>query len=125
MPTCLPANVPKMCQLLIFMYQRAIICANFSSWCANVAKNVPIFQTFLLRNVKGNFYTLLLYNKFYIILDIILIHIRCICIIHINCIILYFLKLFCSLVKKENIKRPCFFTFLVTRVFSNFPQLNH
>ena len=34
-----------------------------------------------------------------------------------------FLKLFCSLVKNENTKRPAFYTLLVTRVFSNFPQL--
>ena len=61
-----------------------------------------------------------------------------ICIVHKNCIILHFytyvilkksvqnfcfLKLFCSLVEKENTKRPGFYTLLVTRVFSNFPQL--
>ena len=34
-----------------------------------------------------------------------------------------FLKLFCSLVKNENTKRPGFYTLLVTRVFSNFRQL--
>ena len=35
----------------------------------------------------------------------------------------YVLKLFCSLVRNENIKRPGFYTLQVTRVFSNFPQL--
>ena len=38
------------------------------------------------------------------------------------CRIFVFLKL-CSLVKHENTKRPGFYTLLVTRVFSNFPQL--
>ena len=57
-----------------------------------------------------------------------------ICITHKICIILHvilkksvqnigFLKLFCSLVKNENTKRPGFYTLLVKRVFSNFPQL--
>ena len=84
-------------------------------------------------------YTSLLYKKFYIILDIIVIHMICICIVHKNCIILhfytscrikekcaeflFFLKLFCSLVKNKNTKRFGFYTLLVTRVFSNFPQL--
>ena len=31
----------------------------------------------------------------------------------------FFLKLFCSIVKNENTKRPGFYTLLVTRVFSN------
>ena len=39
-------------------------------------KTVPTFQTFLLRNAKGNFYTLFLYKKFYIILDIKTEHIK-------------------------------------------------
>ena len=56
---------------------------------ANMPKNVPIFQTFLLWNAKGNFYILFLNKKSCIILDIILIH-MCICIAHRNCIILHF-----------------------------------
>ena len=35
-----------------------------------------IFQTFHLRNTKRNFYALLLYKKFYITLDIIVMHIK-------------------------------------------------
>ena len=35
----------------------------------------------------------------------------------------YYLFLFCSLVRNENIKRPGFYTLKVTRVCSNFPQL--
>ena len=99
--TCLRANVPKACQLLIFTCkrvnkranmacQRAKRRANFSTWCANLPKGVQIFQTLLLRNAKGNFYTLLLYEEFYIIHHIIVIHIICICIVHKNCIILHF-----------------------------------
>ena len=87
----LSANVPKACQVLIFTCKRAknvptyhkacqcfnLACqhakrrANFSTWHANVPKSVPIFQTFLLRNAKANFYTLLLHKNFYNILDII------------------------------------------------------
>ena len=73
--TCQRALVP------IFTCERAIRQANISIWHANVpngvpflqfgvptwAKSVPVFQTFILRNAKGNFYTLLLYKKFYIV----------------------------------------------------------
>ena len=103
---------------------------------------MQIFQTFLLRNGKGNPYTLLLYKKLYIILDIIVIHIICICIIDKNCIILHFYTsyhikenvwgtfhfsfffLFCSLVRDANLKRPdFFFTLQVTRFFPNLSQI--
>ena len=102
--------------------RRALRRSNIWTWRANVPKSVLVFQTFLLRNAKGNFYILLLYKKFYIILDI-LIHIMCTCIVHINCIILYFLKLFCCLVRNGNIKRPGFYALQAKRAFSNFPQL--
>ena len=110
---------------------------------ANVRKGGPIFQTFLLQKAKGNFYTLLLYKKFYIVPDIIIIPIICICIVHTNCIILYFYTscyikekcveffffiiffFFCFLVRNGNIRRPGFYTLHVTRVFSNFPQLKN
>ena len=77
--TCQRSNVANTCQLVIFTCQHA----NKSVKCA------PIFQTFLLQNAKGNFYTLSLYKKYYIILDIIVIHI-CLCIIQTNCV-LYFI----------------------------------
>ena len=48
--------------------QRAKRRANFSTWRANVPRSVPIFQTCFLQNTKRNFYSLLLYKKFYIIL---------------------------------------------------------
>ena len=101
---CLCANVPKTYQLLIFMYKRAI-------QRANVSTGVPIFQTFLLQNVKGNFYTLLLYKKFYITLDIIVIHIMCICILHKNCIKLHF-HTSCHITKKVWVFFCYFFSFL-------------
>ena len=43
---------------------------------------VLIFQTFLLQSAKEDFYTLLLHKKFYILLDIIVMHIICICILY-------------------------------------------
>ena len=113
----------------------------FWTWRTNVPKGVPIFQTFLLRNAKGNFYTLSLYKKLYILLDIIVVHkIRIILNFYASChitetcvesfffiitIILFFLffHLFCSLVRNENTKRPGFYTLQVKWVFSNFPQL--
>ena len=83
--------------------------ANFSFLCANVPVNVlmcptacqcfnlqanepnglPIFQN--LRNAKGNFYTLLFYKTFYLILNII-VGLSCICVSIVikNCIILHF-----------------------------------
>ena len=95
--TCQRSCVPKACKLLIFTCQRVIQRPNvltwrasFSTWCINVPKGVPIFQAFLLRNAKWNFYTLLLYRKFYILLDIIIIRIICICVVNKNCIILHF-----------------------------------
>ena len=102
-PTSLHANITKACQLLIFMCQRANKSANvsygasmfqtgvstcqtgcqfFKSSCQR-AKRMPIFRIFLLRNLWGNFYTLLLYKRFYIILvGIIFIYIICICKLH-------------------------------------------
>ena len=53
--TNVPINVPT-CHTAC---QRAKRLADFSTWCANVPKDVPIFQTFLLRNAKEYFYTLL------------------------------------------------------------------
>ena len=69
--------------------QRAQRHANFSTWRAKVPKGVPIFQAFLLQNVIGNFDTLL-YKKFYIIPDIVVILTLCICIVHKYCITLHF-----------------------------------
>ena len=101
-------------------------------------KGVPIFQAFLLGNAVGNFYTLLLFKKLCIILEVVVIHIY-MCIV--LTIVLYFISIFlylkksmwnfsllqlfpfCSLVRNENIKRPGFYTLQITRVFSNFPQL--
>ena len=81
-------------------------------------KTVPIFQTILLRNAKGNFCNLFLYKKFYIVLDIILIlHIKIVLyfISVLHAILkksmwnFFFLKVFLSLVRNENnTKRPGF-----------------
>ena len=94
-------------------------------WRANVLKGMPNFQTFFLENAKENFYTLLLHKKFYIILDIIVVQLICICFIHKNCIILHFynschikekfagffvFEKLCSLVKNENTERPGLYT---------------
>ena len=125
-PTCLRA-----CVVYVPTCQKR---TNFLFLRVRVPKNVPTCQKACQRAkkranfaniplMKGNFYTLSLYKKLYFILDIILIHIMCICIAHINCIILYFLKLFSSLVRNGNIKRSGFYTLQVTRAFSNFPQL--
>ena len=42
---------------------------NFPTWCANRQKDVPIFQTFLLRNAREISILLLLHKTSYIILD--------------------------------------------------------
>ena len=87
------AYVPIACQFLNLACQRAKWHVSFSFWCANVSKGVFNFQTFLLRNARGNFYTLLLYKKFYTILDIIVIHMICIYIVHKNRMVLHFYTL--------------------------------
>ena len=91
------------CQCFNLAGQRAKWRANFSTWHANVLKGVPIFQAFLLRNAKWNFYTLLLYRKCYILHNII-----CICVVNKNCIILH-LHTSC------HIKEKCvdFFFFII------------
>ena len=78
--TCLRSYVPKECQLLIFTFDNV----PQVNQCFNVACQ------FFKRNAKENFCILSLCKKFYIILDIIVIHIICICIVHKNCIILHF-----------------------------------
>ena len=64
------------------MCQRSKQRAIFPFWRANVSKSVPNVQRVLLRYSEGSFYTLLLYKNIYIIVDIIVIHLICICIIH-------------------------------------------
>ena len=73
-------NVSKICQLFNLACQHAERRANFLFWRTNVPKDVPIFQTFLSRNAKGNLCALLFYKNFYIILHIIVKHIVFICI---------------------------------------------
>ena len=94
-PTC-----HKTCQFFNLACQRAKRRANFSTGRVIMPKSLPIAQTFLLRNVKWNFYTLLLYEKFYFILDIIITQIMCICIVHKNCIILHLYTSWCHLKEK-------------------------
>ena len=97
-PVCLRASVVyvPMCQKYgNFSFLRANVptchtaCQCFNLVCQR-AKSMSIFQAFLLWNVEWNFSTLILYRKFYILLDIIVIHIICICIVIKNCIILHF-----------------------------------
>ena len=113
-PTCLRTNMPKACQVLIFTCQRAIRRANVSSQFFKHSSYE------MLREISILCYYI---KKFYIILDIILIHIMCVCIVHINCIILYFLKLFWSLGRNGNIKTPGFYTLQVTREYSDLLEL--
>ena len=96
--TCLRANVLKACKLLIFTCQRVNKCVNveygvpmFNLACQRAKRyanflNIPLTK----ERLRGNLYTLLLYKKFYVTLDVIVIHIVCICIVHKNCIILHF-----------------------------------
>ena len=110
------------CQLLILIYQRAnkranvlygvcqclnLTCqsdrwrANFSTWLANAPKGVPIFQTFLLWNAKGNLYTSQKnYKKIYIIIDIIVICVSYVYVSYIK-IVLYFISILHTILKKS------------------------
>ena len=102
---CVPAwfTCQRACQLLIFTCQLSYGVPLFHL-------GVPLFQTFLLRNAKENFYTLLLYKKFYILLEIIVMHIICVCILIKNCVILYF---FTSCHVKERHVEFFFFCFFL------------
>ena len=69
-PTCLCANVPKACQLLMCTCQRAIRGANvstwranFSTWLANEPKGVPNFQACLLTKCQIEISILYYYKK--------------------------------------------------------------
>ena len=105
------ANIPMACQFLNLGCQRAKWRGNFLFRRGNVLKYVLDFQTFLLRNAKGNFYTLLLYKKFYIILDIIVIDMINIYEWYIK-IVLYFISIL-HVILKKNVRNFCFFeTFL-------------
>ena len=108
-PTYLQANVPKACQFLICKYQRANkrtsmpygvpICQlgvpkcqkayQFFNFACQRAKRCANFSNIRLTKPKGNFYTLL-YKKFYITFNIIVIYIICICTVHKNCIKIHF-----------------------------------
>ena len=125
--TCQRAKLVSTSHFHVPMYQK--MCQR--------AEGVSMLQSVLLQNAKGNFCTLLLYKKFCIILDIVVMHMICICIVRKDCVILHlytscrikvcgifvFFKLSCSLVKNENTKRPGFYRLPVTRVFLGFPPL--
>ena len=102
-------------------YQKS---ANFLFLRVNVPKGMSIFRTFPLRKDKANLYTLLLYEKLYIVLDIIVIH------IHISYLyvpytkaVLYFISILHETLKKVGGIFFFIVFFLLTRVFSNFRQL--
>ena len=104
----LHANVPKVCQLLIFICQR-------SNKHANVPNSMPIFQLGMLvckTYVNVSYIEIVLY--FIFILNFILKSVWNFS---------FFFFLFCSLVRNENTKQHGFYTLQVTRVFSNFSQL--
>ena len=100
------------CQCFNLACQRDKWRANISTWRANVPKGVPIFQVFLLRNAKWNFYTLSLYRKFYILLDIIVVNIIRICVVNKN--LLYFTSVL-HVILKKSVRN--FFFFLVIVFF--------
>ena len=78
LPTCLRANGPKAYKLIIFTWQNVNKGTNVSfavPMFANVLKEVVMIQAFLLLNATRNFYTSLSKEKYYIILDILVLHI--------------------------------------------------
>ena len=130
--TCQCANVPKVCQLFNLACQCQKTCQFFILACHRAKRRANFSNILLTKCAKGNFHTLLLYKKFYIILAIIVIHMMC-NVSHIK-IVLYFisilhvilkkrvrnfcfLKLFCSSVKNQNTKKTGFYTLLVARIF--------
>ena len=62
--TSMPMNVStcyRACQCFNLVCQHAKRYANFSTWYLNVPKGMPIFRKFFFRNVKGNFYTIVIH----------------------------------------------------------------
>ena len=116
--TCQSACVPKACHLLILLVNVPInvptchTAYHVSTWRVNVPKGVPIFQIFLSRNASGNFYTSLLYKKFYILLDIINVHVSYIK------IVLFFISLF-HVILKESVWNFSFLLFFLFLLFSS------
>ena len=122
-------NVPKACQPLIFTCQRANKRANVSYGVPMFQLDPPTYQTTCkffnlacqrakihdtfsdipLRKCNGKFLYFIVIKKFYIILDIIVIHIVSIwCIVHKSCIRFHFYTLFHS---KEKCVEFFFFFF--------------
>ena len=122
-PTCLRASV-----VYVPTCQKR---ANFFFTCqrannrANVPNGMPIFQLGVptcqkacqffkhssYETRRGNFYTLLFYEKIYILLDIIVIKIICRCIVNKNGIILYFYTSCCHIKEKGEEFFYVFFLF--------------
>ena len=93
----LRGNVLQACQLLIFTCQCVEKCANgpygalMFQLGAQLCWKPCHFSNFSLTKCEGKFvYFIILYKKFYILLDSIIIHIICIYIVHKNCMILHF-----------------------------------
>ena len=112
-----PVNVPTChtaCQCFNLACQRAKWRANFSTWHANVSKGVPTFRRSsykMLSEISILYYYI---KRFCILLDIIVIHIICICIVNKNFIILHFYT-------SCHIKEKCveFFIFYYFFLFSS------
>ena len=110
-PTCYVTASFTSQRACVPTYQKS---ANFLFLRVNVPKGMSIFRTFPLRKDKANLYTLLLYEKLYIVLDIIVIH------IHISYLyvpytkaVLYFISILHETLKKSgwNFLFYCFFSF--------------
>ena len=110
-PTCYTA-----CECFNSACKRANGRVSFSTWRANVPKGMPVFQTFLSRDAKGNFYTLSLYKKLQILIDVIVMNIICIYIVNKNCIIVHF-------VTSCHIKEKCLDFFFFFNYFFLFCSL--
>ena len=116
-----PNNVQGVAMFQLGMPTCQTACRFFNLACQS-AKECQFFKHSsyeMLREISILYY----YIKFYIVLDITLIHIMCVCIVHINCITLYFLKLFWALDKDGNVKAPGFYTLQLTREYCNLLEL--
>ena len=111
-----PINVPtchKTCQYFNLAWRRAKSCARFLEHSSNemlreISINTCIILIYLYYCI---IFFILLFEKFHIIIDIIVIRIICICIVEKNCIILRFYTLYNIKEKSEE------FFFFIAFVF--------
>ena len=117
--------MPKGCQLLYFYVptcQKA--CYFFKHSSDEMLKEISILYYFIKNSILHLISSLCMSYVYVSYIKIVLYLISALHVILKKSVwSFYFLKLFCSLVRSETIKRPGFYTLQVKRIFLSFPHL--